>query len=103
MHTCRPQGATLCKVLSLKHAEIYPTDNISYVIKKVCMTEPQVPMHTCRPQGATLCKVLSLKHTEIYPTDNISYVIKNVEMMESKIPISTFFFSAAGRLNLYSI
>ena len=34
MHTCRPQGATLCKVLSLKHTEIYPTDNISYVIKK---------------------------------------------------------------------
>ena len=34
MHSCRPQGATLRKVRSLKHTEIRPSDNISYVIKK---------------------------------------------------------------------
>ena len=32
--TCRPQGATLCKVRFLKHTEIRPIDDISYVIKK---------------------------------------------------------------------
>ena len=30
---CRPQGATLRKVRSLKHTEIRPSDDISYVIK----------------------------------------------------------------------
>ena len=34
MHSCRPQGATLRKVRSLKHTEIRPLDDISYVIKK---------------------------------------------------------------------
>lgn len=34
MHTCRPRGATLRKELSLKHTEIRPVDDISYVIKK---------------------------------------------------------------------
>ena len=33
MHSCRPQGATLRKVRSLKHTEIRPSDNISYVKK----------------------------------------------------------------------
>ena len=33
MHSCRPQGATLRKVRSLKHTEIRPLDNISYVIR----------------------------------------------------------------------
>ena len=33
MHSCRPQGATLRKVRSLKHTEIRPLDDISYVIK----------------------------------------------------------------------
>ena len=46
MHTCRPQGATLCKVLSLKHMEIYPTDNISYVIKNVEIMESKIPIST---------------------------------------------------------
>ena len=31
--TCRPQGAALRKVRSLKHTEIRPSDDISYVIK----------------------------------------------------------------------
>ena len=34
MHSCRPQGATLRKVRSLKHTEIRPSDDISYVLKK---------------------------------------------------------------------
>ena len=34
--TCRLQGATLRKVRSLKHTEIRPSDDISYVIKKDC-------------------------------------------------------------------
>ena len=36
--TCRPQGATLRKMLSLKHTEIRPVDDISYVIKKTDFT-----------------------------------------------------------------
>ena len=32
--TCRPQGATLRKVRSLKHTKIRPLDDISYVIKR---------------------------------------------------------------------
>ena len=44
MHSCRPQGATLRKVHSLKHTEIRPSDDISYVLKKdchACMGSPQ--------------------------------------------------------------
>ena len=33
MHSCRPQGATLRDVRSLKHTEICPADDISYVIR----------------------------------------------------------------------
>ena len=33
MHSCRPQEATLRNVRSLKHTEIRPADDISYVIK----------------------------------------------------------------------
>ena len=33
MHSCRPQEATLRNVRSLKHTEIRPSDDISYVIK----------------------------------------------------------------------
>lgn len=35
MHTCRPRGATLRKELSLKHTEIRPVDDISYVKKNI--------------------------------------------------------------------
>ncbi|MFQ8602704.1 MAG: hypothetical protein ACLSAO_06390 [Anaerovoracaceae bacterium] len=41
--------------------------DISYIIKKVCKTESEIPLHICRPQGATLRKVLSLKYTAILP------------------------------------
>ena len=46
--TCRPQGATLCKVRFLKHTEIRPIDDISYVIKKTPLCEPNCKIALAR-------------------------------------------------------